>query len=130
MPSSRALLSIGLVLAAMATSFGSAAAPKKKPKPAPAPKDDAAAAPFDRQAAASVLAGVDLGKCKTTNAPRGEGHVMVRFAPGGSATEATVDRGPMAGTPTAKCIATQFKKAKVPAFTGDAVQVGKSFRFE
>jgi hypothetical protein len=36
----------------------------------------------------------------------------------------------MAGTPTAKCIAKEFKKTKVPAFKGDVVQVGKLFRFE
>lgn len=36
----------------------------------------------------------------------------------------------MMGTPVAKCIASQFNKAKVPAFKGDPIQVGKSFRFE
>ena len=41
-----------------------------------------------------------------------------------------VDRGPMAGTPTAKCIAKEFKKTTVPAFKGEQVQVGKVFKFE
>ncbi len=102
--------------------------PSKEPKPAPVQVDEAAV--FDKNAAASVLSSIDLSKCKSTNAPRGEGHIMVKFLPAGSATEATVDRGPLVGTPVAKCIAKEFKKAKVPAFAGDVVQVGKSFRFE
>lgn len=128
----QALLTAGVVLAGLALAGGSDAAPKKPkgppppPKPAPVQTEE----PFDKQAASSVLSAVDLQKCKTTNAPRGEGHVMVKFTPAGEATEAVVDKGPMAGTPTAKCIAKEFKKAKVPAFKGDIVQVGKLFRFE
>ncbi len=90
----------------------------------------AASDDFDRQAAASVLSSVDLAKCKSTNAPRGEGHILVKFTPAGAAIEAVVDKGPLVGTPVAKCIVKEFKKAKVPAFKGDVVQVGKSFRFE
>jgi hypothetical protein len=135
----RVLLSFGVVLGLLASAAGSSAAPKRpKKKPttatAPAPKDTAPkddAAPFDKTAAVGVLTAVDLSKCKTPNAARGEGHIAVRFAPNGNATEATVDRGPMLGTPAAKCIATQFKKqAKVPAFSGEAVLVGKLFKFE
>ena len=55
----------------------------------------------------------------------------MRFAPNGAAVEASVDKGPMIGTPAAKCIAKEFKKqARVPAFSGDAVLVGKLFKFE
>lgn len=85
---------------------------------------------FDRAAAASALGAIDLARCKAPNAKRGEGHVTVTFAPAGTASAATVDRGPMAGTPVAKCIQEKFAKAKVPAFRGDAVSVGKTFRFE
>jgi hypothetical protein len=123
--SSASLLSVALVVS------GAAAGPKKPkaPKPAPAPVVEEGAS-FDRQAASSALSSVDLAKCKSTNAPRGEGHITVKFMPAGSAAEAVVDKGPMMGTPVAKCIAKEFKKAKVPAFKGDVVQVGKSFRFE
>src|SRR5258707_872883 len=65
--------------------------------PAWAAPDDGTS--FDRQAAASVLSSVDLTKCRATNAPRGEGHVMVTFNATGSATNAVVDKGPMVGTP-------------------------------
>jgi len=137
------MLSCGVVLALVATALSSSAQPKKakKKKPAAAaaaaaaaakekeaPKEEAA--PFDRSAAASILASVDLAKCKTPAATRGEGHVAMTFAPNGSAVDVTVDRGPMAGTPTAKCIAKEFKKAKVPAFSGDPVSVGKNFQFD
>ena len=77
-----------------------------------------------------MLAQVDLTKCRAPNAPRGEGHVKVTFGAEGHATSAIVDRGPMAGTPAAKCISAQFAKAKIPAFKGQPVQVGKLFRFE
>lgn len=139
----RFLLSIGAIaVAAFLGSVGSPvtadAAPKKKPSakpappPAPAPAKDApAAGAFDREAAASAISSVDLAKCRATNAEKGEGHVMITFAPAGGASNATVDRGPWVGTPVAKCLAAQFKKqTKVPAFSGDPITVGKTFRFE
>lgn len=85
---------------------------------------------FDKEAASSALTQIDLAKCKTTNTARGEGHITVRFAPTGTATDASVDKGPWVGSPVAKCIASQFKKAKIPPFKGEVVQVGKSFRLE
>jgi hypothetical protein len=131
----RALLTSATLLVVVFSAGASDAAPKKpKKKPAKDPKPPPAqveeAAPFDKTTAASVLSSIDLSKCKSTNAPRGEGHIMVKFTPQGSASEALVDRGPLVGTPVGKCIAKEFKKAKVPAFTGDIVQVGKSFTFE
>lgn len=114
-----------------------AAAPKKKPSakpapaPAPAPKESApAGVSFDREAAASAIGSVDLTKCRATNAEKGEGHVMITFAPAGTASKAVVDRGPWVGTPIAKCLASQFKKTTIPAFGGEPVTVGKSFKFE
>jgi hypothetical protein len=124
----QALLTMGVFFASISIAGGSDAAPKKPKPPKPAPVS--ASEEFDKQAASSALSSVDLGKCKSTNAPRGEGHVSVKFAPEGSATEALVDKGPLMGTPVAKCIAKEFKKTKVPAFKGDVVQVGKMFRFE
>ena len=128
----QALLVSASLLAAVVTVGDSWAGPKrpKAPKPAPPPTSTEEAAAFDRQAASSALSSVDLVKCKSTNAPRGDGHITVKFMPAGGAAEAVVDKGPMMGTPAAKCIAKEFNKAKVPAFKGDVVQVGKSFRFE
>ena len=103
----------------------------KTPKPAPAPVANEEASAFDRQTAASVLSSVDILRCKTPSVPRGEGHIVLKFTPASSAMEAVVDKGPLTGTPTAKCIANEFNKAKIPAFKGEVVrEVGKSFRFE
>lgn len=99
------------------------AAPKKKPG------TQEAAADFDKGAAGKAIDEVDLSKCKATNAAKGEGHVMITFAPAGEASEAKIDKGPWVGTPVAKCMTKAFKKAKVPAFKGDAITVGKSFKF-
>jgi hypothetical protein len=128
----QALLASAALLAVVMVAGGSDAAPKKPkaPKPKPVPVQTEEGTPFDKQAASDVLASIDLVKCKSTNAPRGEGHIVVKFTPAGSATEAMVDKGPLVGTPVAKCIAKEFKKAKIPAFKGEVVQVGKLFRFE
>jgi hypothetical protein len=83
---------------------------------------------FDRVAAVKALSAVDLKKCVVTNAPHGEGHVMITFAPKGNATKVVVDRAPFAGTPAARCIGEQYKLVKVPSFTGEPIQVGKLFR--
>ncbi len=122
-----------LALAAVSGATPADAAPKKKAKkpPAAAPAPPPPPAPaFDREAAALAIGSVDLQKCRATNAEKGEGHVMITFTPAGAASSATIDKGPWVGTPVAKCFAGQFKKAKIPAFSGEPVTVGKSFRFE
>lgn len=113
------------------------AAPKKKRKPVtaaahatPAKTEEPALADFDKSAAVTAIAEVNLAKCKATNAVRGDGHVTITFGPTGAVQSAQVDKGPWVGTPVAKCMVREFKKAKVPAFKGDAVTVGKLFRFE
>ncbi len=102
------------------------AAPKKGPKPAS--KEELP--DFDKTAAATALSTVDLSKCKSTNAARGDGHIFITFGANGAASKASIDKGPMMGTPVAKCIEKAFKKAKVPAFKGSEQQVGKTFKFD
>lgn len=123
----KALLTSAVLFAILAVAGTSDAGPKKPKAPKPAATEEIA---FDRSLASSALSAVDLAKCKSTNAPRGEGHIFVKFTATGTAAEAVVDKGPWLKTPVAKCIATEFKKVKVPAFTGDDVKVGKSFRFD
>lgn len=108
---------------------------KKKPVTAAAATDvpNAVAMPsgeFDRGAAAASISEISLQRCKATNAPRGEGHVQITFTASGAVDKVTIDKGPWVGTPVGKCMAREFKKAKVPAFKGDAVTVGKTFKFE
>jgi hypothetical protein len=123
----RSLALLGLVVATVATlTTAAGAAPPKSPPPTADPT-------FDPRAAAQSLVQIaqsDLAKCKATNAPKGDFHVLVTFASTGAASDAVVDKGTLAGTPVAKCIRTKFLKAHVPAFKGDAQQVGKTFRFE
>lgn len=108
---------------------------KKKPVTAAAATDVPAAVAmpsgeFDRGAASSSISEISLQRCKATNAPRGEGHVQITFTASGAVDKVTIDKGPWVGTPVGKCMAKEFKKAKVPAFKGDAVTVGKTFKFE
>jgi predicted Zn finger-like uncharacterized protein len=86
-----------------------------------------AAGPFDRGAAAAALGSINVASCKKPDGPTGTGHVTVTFAPNGSVTSAVVDSAPFAGTPVGGCIAGKFRGARVPAFSGGNVTVGKSF---
>ncbi len=123
-PPPAAIAVLALLLIAFATALAPAAE-AKEPGKAPKGKHDDGPSAFDRGAAASALATVDLAKCKAPNAKRGDGHVTVTFATSGMVSSALVDKGPMAGTPVAKCISSQFQKVKVPAFRGDAVRCGE-----
>lgn len=128
-------VSIGVLACVAVVAASAEAAPKSKKKKgkAPAveaPKTEEVTADFDRQAAVAAITEVNLAKCRATNAPTGDGHVTITFAPAGGAQNAVIDKGPWVGTPVAKCMQKEFKKAKVPAFKGEAVTVGKSFHFE
>ncbi len=83
--------------------------------------------PFDRAAAARVLSSVDLSQCKRPNGDLGSGHVTVTFEPSGTASAANVDTSAFAGTTAGRCIAQSYRGAKVPAFSGSAITVGKTF---
>lgn len=85
---------------------------------------------FDRDAATKVLGGVELIKCKAPGGPRGAGHVLITFAAEGNVADVQVDRLPYKDNPVARCITAQYKLAKVPAFTGAPVTVGKNFSID
>lgn len=121
---SRHLLPTSVLIALIACAATASAQPKKKGAP-----DAAPAADFDKTAASTAITETNLGKCKATNAAKGEGHVMITFATSGEASDVKIDKGPWVGTPVAKCMVKEFKKAKIPAFKGDAVTVGKVFKF-
>jgi predicted Zn finger-like uncharacterized protein len=89
---------------------------------APKPAFDTSAAKAALEAASSSAA-----SCKKDDGPTGRGKVQVTFAPTGRATSANVIEGPFGGTPVGGCVAKLFRGAKVPAFSGDAVTVSKSF---
>jgi predicted Zn finger-like uncharacterized protein len=99
---------------------------KKKEDPIPPGASDAP--PFSKSAAISALtaASMSAAVCKKPGGPTGSGKATVTFAPSGRVTTATVS-GAFAGTPTGGCVASGFRKAHVPAFSGAAVTVSKSF---
>jgi hypothetical protein len=104
------------------------AKPTEKPaeKPAEAPASDAP--PFDKSAAIAALtaAAGNAQSCKGADGPSGSGKVSITFMPSGRATNTQVS-GDLAGTAAGGCVARLFRSAKVPAFSGDAVTVSKSF---
>jgi hypothetical protein len=81
---------------------------------------------FDRGAAASSLAAVSINHCAAMGQV-GSGHVTVTFSPSGGVQQAIVDDGTFSGTPAGRCVQTAFFNARVPAFAGAPVRVGKSF---
>jgi predicted Zn finger-like uncharacterized protein len=101
------------------------AKPADTAKPA-APASDAP--PFDKAAAVAALtaAASSAGSCKTPDGPTGSGKVSITFMPSGRATNTQVS-GDLAGTAVGGCVARLFRSAKIPAFSGDAVTVSKSF---
>lgn len=92
----------------------------------PAARATTSTASFDRGAAAAALGGVNVQSCKKAGGPTGPGRVTVTFAPSGAAQSAVVDP-PYQGTPVGGCVAGKFRGARVPAFGGAPVRVGKSF---
>jgi predicted Zn finger-like uncharacterized protein len=96
----------------------------------PAPAETAAASgggAFDRGAAAAAIGAVNVASCKKPDGPTGSGHAFITFGPDGSVKTVEVDGGPYPGTPVGGCIAGKFRSARVPAFSGSPVRVGKSF---
>ncbi len=98
----------------------------KKPQEEAAPPADAP--PFSKASAISALSAAASGasSCKKPGGPTGSGKATVTFAPSGRATTATVS-GSFAGTPVGGCVASVFRRSHVPAFSGSAVTVSKSF---
>jgi predicted Zn finger-like uncharacterized protein len=108
------------------------AAQPANPAPAPPPVPHAAnKGDFNTQAAREALedAAVRAAKCKTIDSPSGTARIAVTFAPNGQATNAVIESGPFVGTAAGTCVASKFRTARVPAFTGEAVQVHKSIPF-
>jgi hypothetical protein len=104
-----------------------AATKKEEEKPAAAVGGDGP--PFSRGAAVAALssAASSASGCKKAGGPTGSGKVVVTFAPSGRVTSANVTGGSFGGTSVGGCVASVFRRAKVPAFGGGPVTVSKSF---
>jgi hypothetical protein len=101
--------------------------PTKEPKDEP--KAPVEAQPFSKGAAVAALsaASSQAASCKKIGGPTGTGKVQVTFAPSGRVTSANVSSGPFAGTSVGGCVASIFRRAKVPPFSGSQITVSKSF---
>ncbi len=103
---------------------------EKKPEPKVAePSAPAVSGTFSKDAAVAALsvAASQATVCKKPEGPWGSGKALVTFAPSGRVTTANVSGAPFGGTPVGGCVANVFRRAKIPAFSGDAVTVSKSF---
>jgi predicted Zn finger-like uncharacterized protein len=107
-------------------SGGSKAPAEKKPEPA-APIQGTS--PFSVSAAQVALtqAASNAGGCRKAGGPTGSGKVQVTFATSGRVTSANVTGGAFPGTSVGGCVASVFRKARIPAFSGNPVTVSKSF---
>jgi eukaryotic-like serine/threonine-protein kinase len=101
------------------------------PKPEAPPPPAEERGPLNRGAALSALAaaGGRARACGTEDGPSGAGRAMVTFSPDGPVSNVAVP-APFAGTTVGACIATAFRTARVPAFTGSAVTLPGSFRIQ
>ena len=117
-----------------------APAPAADPEPAPAapvaPATPPAAAippgersPLNRGAALAALgsAASAAAGCKRADGPTGAGSASVTFSPDGPVKSVSVS-APFAGTPVGQCVATVFRGAHVPPFSGSSITLPKSFR--
>lgn len=111
------------------TTSGSGTKKDEKKKDEPAPAAAGSDQPFSKAAAVSALSSAagSAGSCKKLGGPTGTGRVTVTFAPSGRVTTANVEGAPFAGTSVGGCVASLFRKAHIPAFSGNAVTVSKSF---
>jgi hypothetical protein len=118
--------------------FKKAAAEKKKREEAAKKdkKDDAKKdepkkdlGSFSKSAAIASLgaAAAQAAACKKPDGPSGTGRATVTFAPSGRVTSANVSGGGFGGTATGGCVASIFRRARVPPFSGGSVTVSKSF---
>jgi hypothetical protein len=83
-------------------------------------------AQFDRGAANNALSRISLAHCGNSGQV-GTGHATVTFSPSGGVQNVVVDDGSFSGTPAGRCVQTAFFNARIPAFAGAPVRVGKSF---
>lgn len=104
----------------------SATAASPSPSPAPAASGGGA---FNVEAAKTALssAAAQAASCGKPGGPTGAGKVQVTFSTSGRVTSANVVSGPFGGTSVGGCVASTFRRARVPAFSGGPKTVSKSF---
>ncbi len=83
---------------------------------------------FNAANAAAALGTIDVKQCGTQGGFHGAGHIKVTFEATGAVTKTEIDTpANIAKTPAGVCVAKAFSAARVPAYEGSPVTVGKSF---
>jgi serine/threonine-protein kinase len=85
--------------------------------------------PLNRGAAVSALnsaASAAMG-CKRPDGPTGSGTATITFSPDGPVKSVSVS-APFGGTPVGQCVATVFRGARVPPFSGSSFTLPKGFQ--
>jgi len=108
-----------------------AAPPPPDPEPPPiekAPPPDQRT-PLNRGSALAALSSAANGaaSCKRDGGPSGAGSASITFSPEGPVSSVRLS-APFAGTSVGACVQSVFRGAHVPAFSGSAVTLSKSFR--
>lgn len=103
--------------------------PEKKEEVVKKDQPSSGVGSFNKGAAISALssAASAASGCKRPGGPTGSGRAIVTFAPSGRVTSANISGGSFGGTSVGGCIASVFRRAKVPPFDGGPVTVSKSF---
>ena len=93
------------------------------------PKPAASGGEFNVAAAKAALstAAANAAACGKQGGPKGTGKVQVTFSTSGRVTSANVVSGPFGGTSVGGCVASTFRRARVPPFSGSPTTVAKSF---
>ncbi len=86
--------------------------------------------PADRDGAGKIVAATELSACRPTHHAtpgRTRGHVTLVFEPSGAVQSVMVDGGPWINTDVGRCVESAFRARRIPAFTGPALKLGRSF---
>ena len=85
--------------------------------------------PLNRASALAALssAASSATSCGRGNGPTGSGSANITFSPDGPVSSVSLS-APFAGTAVGACVQNAFRSAHVPAFSGSAVTLSKSFR--
>ncbi|MEP7048870.1 MAG: serine/threonine-protein kinase [Pseudomonadota bacterium] len=103
--------------------------PAPPPQPTVALPPPSERAPLSRGAAVATLssAASSATGCKRPGGPTGAGTATITFSPEGP-VKSVIISPPFAGTPVGQCVATVFRAAHVPPFSGSAFTLPKSFQ--
>ena len=99
------------------------------PPPAEKPPPPDQRAPLNRASALTALSSAanSAASCKRDGGPTGIGSASITFSPEGPVSSVSLS-APFGGTAVGNCVQTVFRNARVPAFSGSAVTLSKSFR--